>query len=1140
YYSEPGSNLIACAPSSGITGIPGTADTLGITTTDRTGSLGYNTAASASGGDYADDFGGTSSATPSAAGVVALMLEKNPNLGWRDVQEILIRTAVQPPASTGWVTNPAGLDFNHDFGAGLIDATAAVNLAATWTNLPAQTSTTSSQTALSVAIPENNATGTTRTFDLSAANIRVEQVTLTLSATHTARGNLEITLTSPGGMASTLAAVHSDSGDNYSNWTFSSVRNWGELSTGTWTLKIADRSATGNTAGGTLTAASLKIFGSSATPVNPAPVAQITQPTAGQIFSPGTSVSVNVTATDLTVGGGAGTVTQVELFDNDVSLGIDSAAPYAFTFTPALGSHSLVAKATDSEAAVGTSVSVAISVIDQPPVITAATLSATGQGYSDVPLTVSSVTATDPEGASLSYSYQWQSSINQTVFTAEPGATATTAPALAGKLLRCVITASDGNSNSPAFTTAAVNLLARPGTVAAAGSAYSYTSGLVLRGSDSALSRRAIINEFSQGPSGGSSEWVEILTLQAGSLAFWDLHDAAGNTVVFLDDPVWDNIPAGTAIVIYNGGSKDPILPADDLDPSDGRMVVSSTNPAYFDATYDAWLPLGNSGDSIFLADDQQAAVHSVAYGNSTATTPNVGSVGSTKSAYFAGDTDTGADLAANWRVTTSITARAIAPRVASTLPITFGGPWSPLPTGFTGTGMGTPYSASLGGDTATGSAKFDDQADTFTVEFSSQAASLSYQIKGNPSSGTATAGTFLIQQSPDGTTFTTLRTVTNASNVDTAYSDTPSSTTRFIKFIYQTKTAGNVQLDKLAITSGAVSNAITLNVTPTTFAENLGAAAATGTVSISAALGVPLTVTLASSDTGEATVPATVTIAAGQTSSPAFAVTAVDDLDSDGPQQVTLTATADTYVNGTSVLTVTDNEPTVEGVTPAAGNNTANIAFITALRNGSLNSPALFRIGVGAVIPTTLTLDPATGILSGTLDIGNPPDDYLIVIERYNTLGESVSQSYTLTIEAGVGDTYAAWISNYNGVGALTAFEDDADGDGLPNGIENHLGTPPDSGNPGMTQVSTTASTLVFRHSRTNTPATDLTASYEWSADLAAWQPSAASAGGTTVTIATATITDTAAPANDLVEVTATLSGAPEVTVFVRLKAVK
>ena len=166
-------------------------------------------------------------------------------------------------------------------------------------------------------------------------------------------------------------------------------------------------------------------------------------------------------------------------------------------------------------------------------------------------------------------------------------------------------------------------------------------------------------------------------------------------------------------------------------------MVISSTNPDYFDETYDAWLPLGNSGDAIFLSDEQEITLHSLAYGNSTATTPNIGSVGSAKSAYFAGDTDTGADLAVNWRVTTSLTSRAIAPRVAATLPIAFGGPWSPLPTGFTGTGMGSPYNTSLGGDPAAGSAKFDDGGDTFTVEFSSQAATLSYQIKGRSASVT-------------------------------------------------------------------------------------------------------------------------------------------------------------------------------------------------------------------------------------------------------------------------------------------------------------------------------------------------------------------------------------------------------------------
>ena len=255
-YSEAGANLVVCAPSDG------SGNALDITTTDLSGTLGRNVSSSANGGNYANDFGGTSSAAPSAAGIVALILGRNPSLGWRDVQEILIRSAFRiQPADAGWATNSAGLSFHHHFGAGLIDASAAVNLAATWTNLPAQTSQASTQTALSIAIPDNNSTGITRSFDLTGSGILAEHVTLRLSISHTARGNLRITLTSPGGMSSTLADVHPDTFDNYNNWTFSSVRHWGENPAGVWKLKITDLSTSGNNIGGTLTAAELTIHG---------------------------------------------------------------------------------------------------------------------------------------------------------------------------------------------------------------------------------------------------------------------------------------------------------------------------------------------------------------------------------------------------------------------------------------------------------------------------------------------------------------------------------------------------------------------------------------------------------------------------------------------------------------------------------------------------------------------------------------------------------------------------------------------------------------------------------------------------------------------------------------------------------------
>ena len=79
YYSNYGPQLDVVAPSSG--------GSLEITTTDRTGVKGY------SGTDYTSSFGGTSAATPLAAGVCALILSVEPDLTSAQVQSILEHTA---------------------------------------------------------------------------------------------------------------------------------------------------------------------------------------------------------------------------------------------------------------------------------------------------------------------------------------------------------------------------------------------------------------------------------------------------------------------------------------------------------------------------------------------------------------------------------------------------------------------------------------------------------------------------------------------------------------------------------------------------------------------------------------------------------------------------------------------------------------------------------------------------------------------------------------------------------------------------------------------------------------------------------------------------------------------------------------
>lgn len=83
-FSQFGAALDFVAPSDG-----GNAS---ISTTDRTGTHGYNSDETAD-GDYAHDFGGTSAATPLAAGVAALALSANPYLSLTELGALLRATS---------------------------------------------------------------------------------------------------------------------------------------------------------------------------------------------------------------------------------------------------------------------------------------------------------------------------------------------------------------------------------------------------------------------------------------------------------------------------------------------------------------------------------------------------------------------------------------------------------------------------------------------------------------------------------------------------------------------------------------------------------------------------------------------------------------------------------------------------------------------------------------------------------------------------------------------------------------------------------------------------------------------------------------------------------------------------------------
>jgi len=266
-YSEPGANLVVSAPSGG-----GTQSIL--TTTYEVGfDVDGNIVRIPT---HFDSYTGTSASASLVSGVVALMLEANPNLGWRDVQDILIRTATKnDPDNTEWYTNADGLNFHHSYGAGLVDAEAAVQAAvARINNLPPRDAPVSSLSFTGQQdIPEGESIQ--RVFDLSGdPNMKIEHAELRLRVFTDRKGDLEVVLVSPSGTRSVLSPAQENNDDEQSivNYVFMTTRNWGEGSAGQWTLSITDKFINGIEA--TYNDATLTVHGvqDDNAPVTPGPV----------------------------------------------------------------------------------------------------------------------------------------------------------------------------------------------------------------------------------------------------------------------------------------------------------------------------------------------------------------------------------------------------------------------------------------------------------------------------------------------------------------------------------------------------------------------------------------------------------------------------------------------------------------------------------------------------------------------------------------------------------------------------------------------------------------------------------------------------------------------------------------------------
>ena len=217
--------------------------------------------------DYTSTMNGTSASTPLVSATVALMLEVNPDLSWREVKLILAQTArkIDPflgptrhpiyvgleghTYQRGWVQNAAGFNFHNWYGLGAVDASEAVKVARNYQGgLPKLQQTLKAdgdwkyETAqnLGLEVPDADSQGVESEIFV-AEDLTIEAVQIRLSVEHTFASDLGVELTSPSGTVSQLMTINSGIVEkSLDNVLLLSNAFLGEGSKGSWTLKVID------------------------------------------------------------------------------------------------------------------------------------------------------------------------------------------------------------------------------------------------------------------------------------------------------------------------------------------------------------------------------------------------------------------------------------------------------------------------------------------------------------------------------------------------------------------------------------------------------------------------------------------------------------------------------------------------------------------------------------------------------------------------------------------------------------------------------------------------------------------------------------------------------------------------------------
>ncbi|XP_052106275.1 proprotein convertase subtilisin/kexin type 6-like [Mytilus californianus] len=268
---------------------PALAVTYGGSENDR-----YLTTTTIESGCKSDGIQGTSYAAPLASGIIALTLEANSDLTWRDIQHLIVftsnRTSLNDTYYSDWSINGANKEFSQILGFGLMDADAMVSNGKIWVTVPTQQTCTTSTISISFGFTVPIIYFITVTSGDCPSIKYLEHVVAHITFSYSSlRGVTQLYLVSPSGTRSHLLHYrHQDAIDNGAagslTWDFMSVHFWKENLIGTWSLEISPNLTTVTVALDTL---SLTFYGTTTDPW-PAQESDVvtTEPTTDAVTTP--------------------------------------------------------------------------------------------------------------------------------------------------------------------------------------------------------------------------------------------------------------------------------------------------------------------------------------------------------------------------------------------------------------------------------------------------------------------------------------------------------------------------------------------------------------------------------------------------------------------------------------------------------------------------------------------------------------------------------------------------------------------------------------------------------------------------------------------------------------------------------------